>query len=159
MPHGDGKRVSQAVSQDAALSTRHAYVVLSARMRLSLPVWELANTLSIPVVRKPFELEVSAFDRGPSAQQFSGRVTSLHRAFFCHRSYEARLHLGCAAEGSGLPQLGTILRHGASRHPQAARTGGRFELVPPNRAHPEAGGRRWHGACMFQARALQKGGA
>ena len=57
MPHGDGKRVLQAVSQDAVLSTRHAYVLLTARTRLSLPVLELTNTLAIPVVRKPFELE------------------------------------------------------------------------------------------------------
>jgi two-component system, NtrC family, nitrogen regulation response regulator NtrX len=57
MPHGDGKRVLQAVSQDAVLSTRHAYVLLTARSRLSLPVLEVTNTLSIPIVRKPFELE------------------------------------------------------------------------------------------------------
>ena len=58
MPHGDGKRVLQTVSRDAALSTRHVYILLTARMRLSLPVLELAEGLSIPVVRKPFELEV-----------------------------------------------------------------------------------------------------
>lgn len=58
MPNGDGKRVLQAVSQDAALSTRHAYVLLTARTRLSLPVLELASALTTPVVRKPFELEV-----------------------------------------------------------------------------------------------------
>ena len=70
MPHGDGKRVLQRVSQDAALSTRHRFVLLTARTRLSLPVLELVEGLSIPVVRKPFELEVllatvaQAFSRG-----------------------------------------------------------------------------------------------
>ena len=58
MPYGDGKRVLQTVRQDATLSTRHSYVLLTARSRLSLPVLELANTLSVPVVHKPFDLEV-----------------------------------------------------------------------------------------------------
>ena len=58
MPHGDGNRVLQTVSRDAALSSRHSYVLLTARTRLSLPVLELANTLSVPVVHKPFDLEV-----------------------------------------------------------------------------------------------------
>ena len=58
MPKGGGKRMLQEVSQDAVLSTRHAYVLLTARTRLSLPVLGLTNTLSIPVVRKPFELEI-----------------------------------------------------------------------------------------------------
>jgi CheY-like chemotaxis protein len=57
MPHGGGKRVLQTVSQDAALSTRHAYILLTARTRLSLPVLEAAEVLSVQVVRKPFDLE------------------------------------------------------------------------------------------------------
>jgi CheY-like chemotaxis protein len=58
MPHGGGKRVLQTVSRDAALSTLHSYVLLTARTRLSLPVQEAAQGISIPVVRKPFDLEV-----------------------------------------------------------------------------------------------------
>lgn len=58
MPHGGGKRVLQTVSQEAALSTRHVFILMTARTRLSLPVLEVADTLSIPVVRKPFDLEV-----------------------------------------------------------------------------------------------------
>lgn len=58
MPHADGKRVLQTVSRDAALSTRHVFILLTARTRLSLPVLEAAEVLSIPVVRKPFDLEV-----------------------------------------------------------------------------------------------------
>ena len=57
MPGLDGKRLLQIVSQDAALSTRHAYVLLTARMRISQPVLETAKTLSMPVVRKPFDLD------------------------------------------------------------------------------------------------------
>ena len=58
LPQGDGKRMLQELSRDRMLSSRHVYVLLTARTRLSLPVLELASTLSIPVVRKPFELEV-----------------------------------------------------------------------------------------------------
>jgi CheY-like chemotaxis protein len=58
MPKGDGKRVVQVVSRDAALSTRQVSILLTACMRLSLPVLELANALSLPMVRKPFESEV-----------------------------------------------------------------------------------------------------
>ncbi len=56
MPGADGKRVLQVVSQDPFLSTRHTYILLTARRRLSLPV-DVAQRLSLPVVRKPFDLE------------------------------------------------------------------------------------------------------
>ena len=58
MPHGGGKQVLQTVSQDTVLSTRHGYILLTARTRLSMPVMEAADVLSVPVVRKPFDLEV-----------------------------------------------------------------------------------------------------
>ena len=54
-PNGDGKQVLQVVSQDAGLSSRHVYVLLTAHTGLPLSVLVLANTLYIPVVRKPFE--------------------------------------------------------------------------------------------------------
>lgn len=57
MPGVDGTGVVQAVCGDAVLSTRHAYILLTARARISLPVLELAETLSMPVMRKPFDLE------------------------------------------------------------------------------------------------------
>ncbi len=57
MPGVDGRGVVQVVSRDAALSTRHAYILLTARARISLPVLELAETISMPVMRKPFDLE------------------------------------------------------------------------------------------------------
>jgi CheY-like chemotaxis protein len=76
MPSGGGKRVLQIVSRDAALSTRHAFVLLTARMRISAPVLETAKTLSMPVVHKPFDLEAllvtvaeaqKRLEAGPSA--------------------------------------------------------------------------------------------
>ena len=54
----DGKALLAVVSRDATLSTHHAYVLLTARSRISQPVLETVHTLSMPVVRKPFELEV-----------------------------------------------------------------------------------------------------
>jgi CheY-like chemotaxis protein len=57
MPGVDGRGVIQTVSRDAVLSIRHAYILLTARARISLPVLELAGTLSMPVMRKPFDLE------------------------------------------------------------------------------------------------------
>ena len=57
MPGMGGKGLLAEVSRDATLSTRHTYVLLSARMRISRPVLETANTLSMPVVRKPFDLK------------------------------------------------------------------------------------------------------
>ena len=56
MPRVGGKQVIQLVSQDAGLSRRHAYILMTARSRLSLPV-EVVNTLALSVVRKPFELD------------------------------------------------------------------------------------------------------
>ena len=57
MPGMGGKGLLAMVSRDATLSTRHAYVLLTGRPRISRPVLEAAQTLSMPVVRKPFELE------------------------------------------------------------------------------------------------------
>jgi CheY-like chemotaxis protein len=56
MPGMGGKHLLQLVSQDAVLSTRHVYVLLTARRRLSLPA-DVVRTLSLPVVYKPFDLE------------------------------------------------------------------------------------------------------
>jgi hypothetical protein len=52
-----GKELLAVASRDAMLATRHAYVLLTARTRISRPVLETAQTLSVPVVRKPFDLE------------------------------------------------------------------------------------------------------
>jgi CheY-like chemotaxis protein len=58
LPGMGGKGLLAVVSRDATLATRHAYVLLTARTRISRPVLETAHTLSMPVVRKPFDLEV-----------------------------------------------------------------------------------------------------
>ncbi len=55
MPKVGGKQVLQAVSQDAALATRHVYVLLTARRRLSLPA-DVVNTLSVRILYKPIDL-------------------------------------------------------------------------------------------------------
>jgi two-component system, OmpR family, alkaline phosphatase synthesis response regulator PhoP len=58
MPGMGGKGLLQVVSRDATLSSRHAYILLTARLRISRPVLETAATLSMSVVRKPFDLDV-----------------------------------------------------------------------------------------------------
>ena len=55
MPGLDGKGLLHLVSQDAVLSTRHVYVLLTARRRLSISA-DVVNALSLPVVYKPFDL-------------------------------------------------------------------------------------------------------
>ena len=55
MPGLDGKGLLHLVSQDALLSTRQVYVLLTARRRLSLSA-DVVNTLSLPAVYQPFDL-------------------------------------------------------------------------------------------------------
>lgn len=86
LPHGDGKRVLQTVRQDAALSTRHSAVLLIARTRVSLPVLELANTRSVPVVYNPFDLEIAAFDGGSGIQPARGGSTGVKRCLWPSRA-------------------------------------------------------------------------
>lgn len=113
LPHGDGKHVLQAVSQAGALSTRHSYVLLTARTRLSLPVLELANSLSIPVMRKPFELEVSAFNGGAGAQPDSGGSAGLKRNLTRERACRPAGRPGPARPGLVLSTIAplTCWRH------------------------------------------------
>ena len=73
LPEMDGKGVLQIVSRDAVLSTRHAYILLTARTRISLPVLELAETLSVPVVRKPFDLEALLVTVAQAQQRLEAR--------------------------------------------------------------------------------------
>lgn len=55
MPSAGGKHLLQLVSQDAALSTRHGYILLTALRQISLPV-EVVSRLAVPFLYKPFEL-------------------------------------------------------------------------------------------------------
>ncbi len=57
MPRLDGVGVLRAVRDEPSLASRHVYVLLTARTRISTPIRELAAALAVPVVRKPFDLE------------------------------------------------------------------------------------------------------
>ncbi|HLW03228.1 MAG TPA: response regulator [Ktedonobacterales bacterium] len=73
MPSGGGKRVLEVVRRDAVLSTRHAYVLLTARTRISQPVLEVVQTLSMPVVRKPFDLDALLVTVAEAQQRLEAR--------------------------------------------------------------------------------------
>ncbi len=57
MPRLDGVGVLRAIQSNPLLARRHAYILLTARSRISLPMRELATALAVPIVRKPFDLE------------------------------------------------------------------------------------------------------
>lgn len=57
MPQLSGEEVLQAVQQDAALATKHAFVLVSAVTPAHSPhLLDLLDTLYIAVLRKPFRL-------------------------------------------------------------------------------------------------------
>jgi CheY-like chemotaxis protein len=59
MPGMGGAEVLSAVAGDGALSARHAYVLVTASPAyVSTTVVELASALAVPVVPKPFDVEV-----------------------------------------------------------------------------------------------------
>lgn len=58
MPRLDGLGVLRAIRDDPLLQGRHVFILLTARSRLSTPVREFASSLGVPLVRKPFDLEV-----------------------------------------------------------------------------------------------------
>jgi CheY-like chemotaxis protein len=57
MPVLDGTGFLRAVEANPALLGKHAYILLTARSRISTPVLELAASLGVPVLKKPFELD------------------------------------------------------------------------------------------------------
>lgn len=57
MPRLNGIGVLKAARADPLLANRHAYILLTARRRVSLPVAELATTLPLSLIQKPFDLE------------------------------------------------------------------------------------------------------
>jgi CheY-like chemotaxis protein len=57
MPRLNGVGVLKAVQADPLLVKRHAYILLSARRRVSMPVVEMAKSLPISLMQKPFDLE------------------------------------------------------------------------------------------------------
>jgi CheY-like chemotaxis protein len=58
MPHVDGIKVLEAVCQDVALISRHAFVIMTAYSgrTLPLPLIKIFEAHEIPIVRKPFDL-------------------------------------------------------------------------------------------------------
>lgn len=58
MPRLDGKGVLRAVQDDPLLARQHAYILLTAHARMSARMTEYIAALSIPIVSKPFDLEV-----------------------------------------------------------------------------------------------------
>jgi CheY-like chemotaxis protein len=57
MPNLDGLGVLRALRAEPALASRHTFILLTARTRVSTPVGDDPNTLLVSLVRKPFELE------------------------------------------------------------------------------------------------------
>lgn len=58
MPLMDGIEVLQAVAADSTLAARHSYILLTADSRpLSAPSAALLTSLSVPMVRKPVDID------------------------------------------------------------------------------------------------------
>ena len=57
MPVLDGTGFLRAVQANPALISRHAYILLTARSRISAPTLDLATSLKVTVLKKPFELD------------------------------------------------------------------------------------------------------
>lgn len=59
MPGMDGAGLLDTVAGDRTLATRHAYILMTANLQtLTLSFANLLTTLSVPVLRKPFDLDV-----------------------------------------------------------------------------------------------------
>lgn len=57
MPGLNGADLLRTIQDEPDLARRHGYVLLTARSRISAPTLETARALSVPVVKKPFELD------------------------------------------------------------------------------------------------------
>jgi CheY-like chemotaxis protein len=59
MPGMDGMQVMQEVAAQKALATRHAYIMVTARDHsLPLVVVKILQTLGVPIVAKPFDIDL-----------------------------------------------------------------------------------------------------
>lgn len=59
MPRLDGEGLLALVAGDRALLEQHAYVLMSASLQtLTDPFADLLDQLDVPIIKKPFELEV-----------------------------------------------------------------------------------------------------
>ena len=68
MPKLDGWGMLRAIQADPHLARQHAYLLLTARSRLSKPLLEGAAALAVPIIRKPFELETLLLSVAHAAQ-------------------------------------------------------------------------------------------
>ena len=57
MPRMDGFALLQAISADVSLSSRHAFILMTAASALPLPLVRLIDLLHVASLPKPFELE------------------------------------------------------------------------------------------------------
>lgn len=57
MPVLNGTGFLRAVQANPALISRHMYILLTARSRISIPTLNLATSLEVSILKKPFDLE------------------------------------------------------------------------------------------------------
>ena len=57
MPVMDGTGFLREVEKNPTLISQHAYILLTARSRISAPTLDLTASLGVSVLKKPFELE------------------------------------------------------------------------------------------------------
>ena len=59
MPHIGGQEVIETIAGDHHLATYHAYVLVTANAHLLTPAFhDLLSTLAVPIVAKPFDLDL-----------------------------------------------------------------------------------------------------
>jgi CheY-like chemotaxis protein len=73
MPRLDGAGVLRAVASDRQLSTRHAYILMTAdRFQPTVAFAQLLATLHVAVMRKPFDLD----ELLDTLERATGRLTA-----------------------------------------------------------------------------------
>ncbi len=71
MPGLDGAGVLSCVAADPHLRAQHSYILLSARWHLPPKLTTLTSTLSIPIIAKPYDLEMLLSQIAQSQQQLA----------------------------------------------------------------------------------------
>src|SRR5579862_22167 len=72
MPKLDGLGLLRALQSELEVARRHAYLLLTARPRLSLPVLGAPSSIFLSQLRKPFDLD-ELLERIDQAAQFLNR--------------------------------------------------------------------------------------
>lgn len=73
MPKLDGTGVLRALRKEPLLASRHMFILLTARSRVSTPVGKDPNALVVSLVRKPFDLETLLEAVAQAAKRLEGR--------------------------------------------------------------------------------------